>query len=149
LGAVGLHARLKRFWKFLGPFPQRLERDLRAARPMKIKLENYALTLNEYNLPTIVRGNVRIDWVNLNEGLDGDYNPEDPNDINLLRFDVYRHDGNDWQAIEDGSFCTQVTACTQHHQLFEHLVHFLDTIYDDVSNHGRAKRLCESLSWTR
>jgi len=121
---------------------------------MKIKLKNYSITLNKYALPAIIRKNVRIDWVNLKEGHDGDYDPNDKNDENLLRFDVSRLVREPsgrlrWEGIEDGSYCTQVIASTPHTQLVEHLVHFLDTIYDDVSVHGKAKRLCESLSWTK
>lgn len=104
---------------------------------------------NEYKLPTLIRGNVRIDWVNLGEGNDGDYDPSDPNDKNLLRFDVYRLDGKEWNGVEDGSYCTQVTVSTPNCVLMGHLTHFMDTIYDDVSAHGKAKRLCESLSWTK
>lgn len=111
--------------------------------------KDYSVSVNDYGLPVIIRNNVMIEWVNLNEGYDGDYDPENENDANLLRFDVSRFDGKEWQAIEDGSYCTQVAAGTPHTTLVEHLVHFLDTIYDDVSNHGKAKRLCESLSWTK
>lgn len=107
-----------------------------------------SISVNEYDLPMIIRNNVRIDWVNLNEGNDGDYDPTDKYDTNLLRFDVYRYDGKEWTAIEDGSYCTQVTANTDQKILIEHLRHFMDTIYDDVSAHGKAKRLCESISWT-
>ena len=114
----------------------------------KIHTMKDAFYLNEYDLPVIIRNNVKIEWVNLGEGLDGDYDPENPNDFNLLRFDVSRHDGNDWTAIEDGSYCTMIQANAPYAVLQENLVHFMDTIYDDVSNHGKAKRLCEQLSWT-
>jgi len=111
-------------------------------------MNNDSISVNEYDLPMIIRNNVRIDWVNLNEGYDGDYDPTDKYDDNLLRFDVYRFDDNEWTAIEDGSYCTQVVAGTDHQKLVELLIHFMDTIYDDVSKHGKAKRLCEQLSWT-
>jgi hypothetical protein len=111
-------------------------------------MNNHSIGINEHDLPMIIRDNVRIDWVNLNEGNDGDYDPTDKYDTNLLRFDVYRFDGKDWEAIEDGSYCTQVAAGTDHQKLVELLNHFMDTIYDDVSKHGKAKRLCEQLSWT-
>jgi hypothetical protein len=111
-------------------------------------MKNDAFYNNEYKLPSIIRGNVRIDWVNLGEGNDGDYDPSDPDDVNLLRFDVFRFDGKEWEAIEDGSYCTLVPANTNHAVLREILSHFMDTIYDDVSPHGKAKRVCESLSWT-
>jgi hypothetical protein len=109
---------------------------------------NYSVYVNEYGLPAIIRENVRIDWVNLGEGYDGDYDPTDKHDKNLLRFDVYRLNGKEWEAIEDGSYCTQVAVDTPHKILIDHLSHFMNTIYDDVSNHGKAKRLCESLSHT-
>lgn len=107
-----------------------------------------AFYTNEYSLPSIIRENVRIDWVNLNEGYDGDYDPENPEDKNLLRFDVFHHDGKDWYGIEDGSYCTQVHAGATKEKLVEHLKQFMDIVYDDVSKHGKAKRLCEQLSWT-
>lgn len=49
---------------------------------------------------------VRVDWVNLGEGYNGDYNPNDPEDQKLLRFDVYKWDDDDWRLIEDASYCT-------------------------------------------
>jgi gamma-glutamyl:cysteine ligase YbdK (ATP-grasp superfamily) len=100
------------------------------------------------SLPGLIRGNVKIEWVNLGEGLNGDYDPQNPDDRNLLRFDVYRCDDNGWAAIEDGSYCTMVDANSKYSVLRDHLRRFMDIIYDDVSNHGKAKRLCESLSWT-
>lgn len=111
--------------------------------------KDYSVTSNVFGLPVIIRNNVMIEWVNLDEGWNGDYDPDDENDENLLRFDVSRFDGKEWVGIDDGSYCTQVTANTPRTRLVEHLTHFLDTIYDDVSNHGKAKRLCESLSWTK
>lgn len=108
-----------------------------------------SISYNEYDLPVIIRDNVRIDWVNLGEGHDGDYDPTDKYDENLLRFDVSRFDGKYWEAIEDGSYCTQVPSATPPQVLIEHLKHFMSEIYDDVSAHGRAKRTCESLSHTK
>ena len=31
---------------------------------------------------------LQVDWTNLGEGLHGDYDPDDPEDVNLLRFDT-------------------------------------------------------------
>jgi hypothetical protein len=102
-------------------------------------MNDHSIGVNEYNLPVIIRGNVRIEWDD----------PTDECDKNILRFDVSRFDGKDWEAISDGSYCTQVEANTAHENLIEHLVHFMGEIYDDVSEHGTAKRVCESLSWTK
>lgn len=111
-------------------------------------MKNDSFSINEHKLPTIIRGNVRIDWVNLHEGFDGDYDPENPDDVNLLRFDAYRHDGADWVEVEDGSYCTQIPANTNHVTLRRILRSFMDYIYDDVVSVGKAKRKCEQLSWT-
>jgi hypothetical protein len=106
---------------------------------------------NEYDLPVLIRGDLKIEWVNLDEGISGDYDETDPDDVNLLRFDVYRLnlDNGGWEPIEDGSYCTLVHHDAPKEELIKHLQHFMDTIYDDVSSHGKAKRLCEALSWTK
>ena len=107
-----------------------------------------ALFENEYYLPSIIRGNVRIDWVNLDEGFDGDYDPENPDDVNLLRFDVSMFKNGEWVEVPDGSYCTQVPAKTDKGTLSRILVSFMNEIYDDVVSVGKAKRTCERLSWT-
>ncbi len=107
-----------------------------------------AFFVNDSKLPSIIRGNVRIDWVNIGEGFDGDYDPENPDDVNLLRFDVYRNDGVNWVEVDDGSYCTQVPAKTNHATLRRILSSFMDYIHDDITSVGKAKRKCEQLSWT-
>jgi hypothetical protein len=107
-----------------------------------------AFFVNEQKLPSIIRGNVRIDWVNLGEGFDGDYDADNPDDVNLLRFDVYRHDGAEWIEVEDGSYCTQVPAHANHVTLRQILSIFMDYIHDDIKSVGKSKRKCEQLSWT-
>jgi hypothetical protein len=111
-------------------------------------MRNDAFFVNESKLPSIIRGNVRIDWVNLGEGFDGDYDPENPDDVNLLRFDVYRNNGIDWVEVDDGSYCTQVPANANHSSLRLILTSFMDYIYDDIVSVGKSKRKCEQLSWT-
>jgi hypothetical protein len=36
----------------------------------------------------LTRGDVCVSWVELGEGYNGDYDEEDPEDVELLRFDV-------------------------------------------------------------
>ena len=107
-----------------------------------------AFFTNEYDLPSIIRNNVRIDWINMDEGYDGDYDPENPDDVNLLRFDVSNLVQGEWTEVEDGSYCTQVPAHTNKATLARILTSFMDYIYDDVVSVGKAKRKCEMLSWT-
>lgn len=53
---------------------------------------------------------LRVDWYNAGEGICGDYDPDEPNDINLLRFDVYVKRNNMWEEVPDASYCTNMPA---------------------------------------
>ena len=89
-----------------------------------------------------VENDVRVQFVELGEGLNGDYNPDDPNDVELLRFDVYVRPEGDEQdygldefVAEDGtgswvdpggaSYCTNVpvTATPQQRRDLLVLIH--------------------------
>lgn len=50
----------------------------------------------------------RLRWVRLGEGLWGEYNPEDPDDVELLRFELMKPDGQQgWEYVKNGGYCTQ------------------------------------------
>lgn len=64
-------------------------------------------------------GFLRVDWSNIGEGFCGDFDEDDPEDENLLRFDVYvrtpycgdnAEDWEKWDAVEDASYCTLMSA---------------------------------------
>lgn len=57
---------------------------------------------------TYTHGRYTLEWVDLGEGLDGDYNPENPDDRPLLRADLY----GDGEALDGGSYCTQAAVTT-------------------------------------
>lgn len=97
-------------------------------------------------------------WVNLGEGLAGDYNPDDPDDENLLRFDVIvtqefadqhdiPHEPTDrpgWVAPLDNSYCTQVPADTPENVLIQ----LLGNLAKDAYHAGEdLRRRLEELSW--
>lgn len=92
---------------------------------------------------------VRADWYDADEGLYGDYNPEDNEDIHLLRFDIYIKKDGDWESIDDASYCTRVPFETD----TDTLVKLLYSIYKEYDNvlsdnpDSSVKRLGESLSW--
>lgn len=106
--------------------------------------------------PVSIRGKVvRVDWYNAGEGICGDYNPSDPNDINLLRFDVYvyRYDEEAdewyWEPVDDASYCTRVPADTNIDTLVNKLM-VIYKEYDDVlssDTYASVKKLGEYLSW--
>lgn len=60
----------------------------------------------------LVAGRVKVEWSELGEGHDGDFDPEDPDDIELLRFDFYALVQGEWVAVSDASYCTQVPVAT-------------------------------------
>ena len=93
-------------------------------------------------------GLVKVVWTNLGEGLCGDFSPSDPEDINLLRFDVSFREVADapWFDPGDASYCTQMPVDTP----VEVLQLAADHIASELEGHtrdGMFKRICEELSW--
>ena len=88
---------------------------------------------------------IEIEWIG--EGLDGDYNPGDPNDVPLLRFSVYKKINNDWEAIDDASYCTQLPATITVKRALEAAGQILSLVEDTVLEGGSIKKICEKLSW--
>lgn len=93
------------------------------------------------------KGNVRVYLYDAGEGYDGFYNPDDPTDELLLRFDVHKWDGIDWQYVEDSSYCTMLHAATPTLALGKFVFHIMDEVADDVEAGRSIKRKCERLSW--
>ncbi len=113
---------------------------------MERKIE---LLMNPENLPYAVNGNVMVEWENLDEGICGDYDPDDPNDVNLLRFSVYFGNGSCWEPVDDASYCTEMPADTDI-EILNKAVHFLAKEYGEVLNDdplASVKKLGEALSW--
>ena len=109
--------------------------------------------------PVSIEGRyIRADWANIGEGFCGDFNPDDPNDDNLLRFYIYSHElddeGNwildsDWTDVEDASYCTYVSAKERPHVLFE-LLFVIFQRYNAVLScdpYASVKKLGEELSY--
>jgi transcription elongation factor Elf1 len=100
-------------------------------------------------LVSITRKHFRADWYNAGEGYKGDYDPENPEDENLLRFDVYYSPDADgkWEEVEDASYCTTNSVDT----LTSILIRKLYTILKEYENSGypdnSVKKLGETLSW--
>ena len=93
-------------------------------------------------------GNAKAEWVNLGEGVNGDYDPVDPDDENLLRFNVYVNDGG-WVEIPDASYCSNMPA-TASPEMLEASLRFIFERYSEVLvDYPRcsAGSLGEELSW--
>lgn len=101
------------------------------------------------DIPVSIQGpDVRADWCDLGEGLCGDYDPDDPDDIPLLRFDVYFWDDM-WVPIDDASYCTLMPATADRKVLTDNL----RLIYDEYEKYSlgetelSARQLGEKLSF--
>ena len=100
----------------------------------------------------VIRGNRKVEWVDLGEGWNGDYNPSDPEDTPLLRFDIlqtpeeaepdWENFGN-WEQIDDASYCTQMPADSSEADLRHGAWIIMDATYGKTN----IKKICEELSW--
>lgn len=100
-------------------------------------------------------GMYRVAWINLGEGICEDYDPDDPGDENLLRFDVYVRDQDapadeeGWLDPDDASYCTNMPADAPVWMLERGLEailrEFMDS-YDVTTGHGHRKPM-EWMSW--
>tara|TARA_B100000809_G_scaffold262776_1_gene314525 strand:- start:369 stop:776 length:408 start_codon:yes stop_codon:yes gene_type:complete len=65
----------------------------------------------------LIQGEKKIVWEWIGEGKFGDFDPDDPDDVALLRFSCYeflpedRDTGAeaDWYALSDASYCTRLS----------------------------------------
>ena len=95
---------------------------------------------------------VKVVIEDIGEGLRGDYDPENPNDIPLLRFTVYLRNEKDqdaWDQVDDASYCTQLPADTPRDILRKAANHLLKE-FSNILNSDRdqsVKKLGERLSW--
>lgn len=87
---------------------------------------------------------VVLDYIG--EGEDGDYDPSDPDDQPLYRFEVQRLVDGEWEYVEDTSYCTQINADVSPERAQAAARYLLDRI--EVDGGPYLKRLCEELSWT-
>lgn len=90
-----------------------------------------------------------VEFVDLDEGWHGEYNPDNPEDEPLLRFDMYSRENSkrEWREPYDSSYCTQINADkVTKAQKRKLLVHLLNQVIDLQSDEP-VKKLCERLSW--
>ncbi len=100
---------------------------------------------------------IKVVLRNIGEGWCGDYNENDPDDEELLRFDVYimtegyvSEDFDGWEEMEDSSYCTQIPACTPRDVLEEKIKIIFERYRDMVVDYRlgtSVKKLGEELSW--
>jgi hypothetical protein len=103
----------------------------------------------ELALTDKLEGRVRVTLEYIGEGYNGDYNPEDSEDEPLIRFTVdKREPGADyWEAVDDASYCTQLSIFLPRQQLESIARSILAEVTDPVLSGYSIKKLCERLSW--
>ena len=95
----------------------------------------------------LIKNNIKIEWTELGEGLSGDYDSDDPDDFELLRFDVSLFKNGEWSEINDASYCTMFPVNTTERHKIKGLIYLMDEIYEYASVGNSIKKLCEKLSW--
>ena len=104
-------------------------------------------TNKKQNPNQLIQDGIRVEWVELGEGLQGDYNPEDPKDVELLRFDISKKVNRKWEFLDDASYCTQVPVTATPKQRMDLLRLIMSRIYESVISGDSIKKICENLSW--
>jgi hypothetical protein len=97
----------------------------------------------------LIKDDVKVVWENIGEGYFGDYDKNDPEDENLLRYSVYRKINEEWEQVDDASYCTMVAANNDSSYLYMLLkilmLEFYDVLHDNP--YASVKKLAESMSW--
>ena len=104
---------------------------------------------NQEGLSTAVNRNVKVKWTNCDEGICGDYDEDDPDDANLLRFEVSVLRDGCWQSVHDASYCTEMPANTGY-DLLARAAAYLAKEYANVlcdNPYASVKKLGEKMSW--
>jgi hypothetical protein len=90
-----------------------------------VKEEMLGSDLFEYPM-TLIRRRVKVEFYNADEGWNGDFDPDDPEDVNLLRFSFAARVNGEWVSVADASYCTYVPAATDEETLKQLLVFLAD-----------------------
>lgn len=81
------------------------------------------------------------------EGYNGDYDPNDPDDQLLMRFDVYHLVNGDWEAVDNASYCTNLPNTIKPEDAERVMGYILSEVADAVRQDISIKKRCERLSW--
>ena len=86
-------------------------------------------------------------FVDCEEGLAGEYDPEDPSDVHLLRIDIQNKVDGQWGTAENGSTCTLVPIDTDEDEKQRLLALAVKYLTRATRDGGSLKRAVERLSW--
>ena len=86
---------------------------------------------------------VTVELDDIGEGLSGDYDPEDKDDISLLRFTVLKDD----EPVDDASYCTQVPTNVTITEATKILGAIMNEVAEPLEQGYSIKKMCERISW--
>lgn len=96
-------------------------------------------------------GRIEVAWIRLGEGRDGDYDPTDPDDVELLRLDVSVHPPAEGTGAQTASYCTalpvhtpkndRLKALSEINDVFDRLLPVIDAGFMS------ADTIAQRLSW--
>jgi hypothetical protein len=95
----------------------------------------------------LIDGPFKVEWEYIGEGLSGDYDEEDEDDEPLLRFSCYEKVGENWEPIDDSSYCTQLAVTTPRSVLEHGLLAIMSELKDAMERGSGVKRAMEQMSW--
>lgn len=90
----------------------------------------------------LTKGDLKVEFEYIGEGYCEDYDPTDPDDVQLLRFSVYQ----DNEQLDNGSYCTLMPADTPK-AIIDHALRFLMREVENSLEGGSFKRAMEYCSW--
>jgi len=96
----------------------------------------------------LIREKVKVELVDLGEGYHGDFNPDDPEDEPLFRFDIYCFDDdtNGWELVSDGSYCTTTPVSTPADLKKKIIEYIMDKVEGPLNKGKSIKGICQWLS---
>ena len=86
---------------------------------------------------------VTVELDDIGEGLSGDYDPEDKDDISLLRFTVLKDD----EPVDDASYCTQIPTNVTITEATKILGAIMNEVAEPLMQGYSIKKMCERISW--
>ena len=88
-----------------------------------------------------------VHFEHIGEGYNGDYNPSDPLDEQLVRISAYTVESR-LESVEDGSICTQMVA-SHEADYSQQMSKAINDIADKMNANESIKRTMDELSWLR
>ena len=89
------------------------------------------------------RGDVAVTLEWIGEGASGDYDATDSGDEPLMRIGVERRANGEWEAVDDASYCTNISARASQ----KGMILAMQYVLEQVPAEGSIKRLMERMSW--